>query len=252
MLASIRLCGNQRKVLLRYYRQPTDPALRLRAHIILLRADGHAWAVSAALLYCSTRTIARWQERFLAFGVAGLAGEPRGPQPWCRGWWQETVARWVTRSAPRAFGFVRSRWCCAVLVVLLWERCAVRVGRETVRLGLHRAQLVWRRPRPVVSRRDPERRATLQRLRQLLRALPPDETAVFEDEVDINTNPKIGSMWMRRGRQAAVVTPGDNAKRYLAGALPWRTGALLVTEGTRRNGALFVRHLEDLRCRLRR
>ena len=32
----------------------------------------------------------------------------------------------------------------------------------------------------------------------------------------------------------------------------WRTGTLWVTEGAQRDGALFVRHLEDLRLRLRR
>jgi hypothetical protein len=38
------------------------------------------------------------------------------------------------------------------------------------------------------------------------------------DEVDVNLNPKVGCMWMLRGHQAAVETPGTNEKRYLAGA----------------------------------
>jgi transposase len=92
----------------------------------------------------------------------------------------------------------------------------------------------------------------LQALRRLLRELPADETAVFQDEVDVHLNPKIGSMWMRRGQQAAVETPGDDEKRYLAGSMNWRTGTLLTTAGDKRDGALFVRHLEDLRHRLRR
>jgi putative transposase len=37
-----------------------------------------------------------------------------------------------------------------------------------------------------------------------------------------------------------------------AGSLHWRTGALLETAGPRRDGALFVRHLGELRDRLRR
>jgi transposase len=82
--------------------------------------------------------------------------------------------------------------------------------------------------------------------------LPQDETAVFEDEVDVNLNPKIGCMWMRRGHQAEVVTPGDNQKCYLAGSLHWRTGALITTCGAKRDGKLFVAHLHDLRRRLRR
>lgn len=45
-------------------------------------------------------------------------------------------------------------------------------------------------------------RKKLRKIRALLRDLPGDEMAVFQDEVDINTNPKISSMWMWRGQQA--------------------------------------------------
>lgn len=74
---------------------------------------------------------------------------------------------------------------------------------------------------------------------------------MFQDEVDLNLNPDIGCMWMQRGEQAEVVTPGNNVKRYLSGSMSWRTGELVVTQGTRRNAELFVAHLEDLRRRFR-
>jgi putative transposase len=86
-------------------------------------------------------------------------------------------------------------------------------------------------------------------------ATAPDESWVFLDEVDVNLNPKIGPMGMRRDQQAEVVTPGDNAKRYVAGSQHWRTGVVILTPGEPgpgRNAALFVRHLEDLRGRRRR
>ncbi len=41
----------------------------------------------------------------------------------------------------------------------------------------------------------------------------------YEDEVDIHLNPKIGADWQLRGQQKRVVTPGQNEKYYLAGAL---------------------------------
>jgi len=52
--------------------------------------------------------------------------------------------------------------------------------------------------------------------------------AVYEDEVDIHLNPKIGLDWMGLGQQKEVVTPGKNVKRYLAGAsgCPHRGSAL--------------------------
>lgn len=252
MSSSISVRPDQRKTLLHYYRRHHDPALRLRAQILLLLADGFSWAVIATVCYCSSRTIDRWQRRFRQGGVPALLGLPPGRRSRFLPGWIGVVVGWVTQLTPRAFGFLRSRWCCEAVVLLLWRFHRVDVSRETVRRWLHRAAIVWRRPRPVLRRRDPQREAILAGLRDLLLHLPADETVVFEDEVDINLNPKIGCMWMRKGRQAEVVTPGDNHKCYLAGSLHWRTGVLITTTGARRDGALFVRHLHELRRRLRR
>jgi transposase len=74
------------------------------------------------------------------------------------------------------------------------------------------------------------------------------------DEVEVHTNPKVGCMWMRRGEQAAVPTPGTDERRVLAGSLHWRTGRAFLTEGLPdegRTAALFCRHLDDLRRALR-
>jgi putative transposase len=252
MTSSIQLTSEERKTLLTHYRTGPDPQLRLRSHILLLLAEGLPWATITAVLFCSSRTIARWQARFLQDRVAGLASRPRGlPAHWGLGW-VAVMVTWVTTQTPRAFGFLRSRWCCEVVALLLWQRHGLTVSRETVRRHLHQADIVWRRPRPVLRRQDPQRAEILENLRQLLHNLPADETVVFEDEVDVNLNPKIGCMWMQRGQQAEVVTPGDNVKRYLAGSLHWRTGALIATSGDKRDGKLFVAHLHELRRRLRR
>jgi putative transposase len=252
MNSSIQLTAEERNALLDCYRSDPDPQLRLRAHIVLLLAQSLAWANIAAVLFCSSRTIARWKTRFQQGRLDGLPGWQRGPVARLGPRWLAVVVGWVTTQTPRAFGFLRSRWCCEVVVLLLWRLHRLEVSRETVRRHLHQADLVWRRPRPVLRREDPERAQILAGLRHLLRNLPADETAVFEDEVDVNLNPKIGCMWMRRGQQAEVVTPGDNVKRYLAGSLHWRTGTLITTAGDKRDGQLFVAHLHELRRRLRR
>jgi putative transposase len=250
--SSISLRPDQRKALLALYRRPPDSEVSHRAHLVLLLAEGYSWSTIAAVLFTSPSTIARWQQRFQEGGIEALAGQRPGRWPRFSGTWGGLVVRWVTQCSPRDFGFLRSRWTCAVVAWLLLTSFQLTVSRETVRRWLHQADLVWRRPRPVLRRQDPLRRRKLQALRRLLAKLPADEVAVFEDEGDINTNPKIGSMWMRRGQQAEVETPGDNEKRYLAGSMNWRTGALWVTQGKKRDGELFVRHLDDLRRRLRR
>jgi putative transposase len=255
MDGSIVLRGSQRKRLLELYRKEPDPQVGMRAHLILLLADGHAWAAIAAVLFCSTATVARWKSRFQRGGVEALREDGRGrPESACGPVrvWMGTAVRWATTLTPSSFGLARSRWCCSALVLVLFEAHHVRVSRETVRRWLHREQLVWRRPRPVLGPKDPRRAEKLRQLRGLLRHLPPDEVAVFQDEVDVNTNPKIGCAWMRRGEQAEVVTPGTNAKKYIAGSLNWRTGRLTTTAGGRRNAALFLAHLDDLRSAYRR
>ncbi len=251
MTPSIVLTPDQRNTLLRHYRRAPQPDWRLRAHILLLLADGWAWSVIAAALFTSSGTIARWQRRFREGGLGAVfaAGRPRPAAPWVA-----LVVRWVLELAPAAFGFARSRWSCEAVAVVLAEDHGHAVSRETVRRWLRRAGLVWRRPRPVLRPKDPDRAAKLLALRRLLRALPADETAVFMDEVEVHTNPKVGSMWMRKGEQAAVQTPGTNERRVLAGSIHWRTGRVFLTEGRPKEGrtaALFCRHLDDLRGALR-
>jgi putative transposase len=248
---SIRLRPTERKAALQVLRRGTDPELRLRAHILLLLDAGQPWVLIVAVLFTSSATINRWRKRFLRGGLDAVLARPRRS---AGRWWVALIIGWVTTRTPAAFGFVRSRWTCESVALVLREDWRVRVSRETVRRRLREAGLVWRRPRAVLGPKDPAYAVKLGKIRALLRELPESEVAVFEDEVDINTNPKIGSMWMWRGSQAEVVTPGTNEKRYLAGSLSWRSGELILTEGRPhqgRNTELFLAHLDELRRRLR-
>jgi putative transposase len=251
MDGSIQLRADERKTLLWQVRRGTDPQQRLRAHLLLLLDEGWSWNLIAAVLFTSSSTINRWRRRFEQDRLAALQPADQKRRSRWGSFWISLVIRWVTIQTPLDFGFLRSRWSCGTIVVLLREDHGIQVGRETVRRWLHQENLVWRRPRPVLGPQDPQRAAKVRRIRALLRDLPSDEVAVFQDEVDINTNPKIGSMWMRRGQQAEVVTPGSNAKRYLAGSLNWRSGDLIVTQGKKRNAELFLAHVDELRRRLR-
>jgi transposase len=79
--------------------------------------------------------------------------------------------------------------------------------------------------------------------------------AFYADEVDIHLNPKIGPDWMLPGQQKVVVTPGQNVKRYLAGALDTRSGQLLWVADRHKRSGLFidlvrhvVRRIPNARC----
>jgi putative transposase len=243
----LRLSAKERKTCLITYRA-ANPARR--ALILLLLDQGRSYREITAATLASPTMIRAVKKDWEAGGVACVLGTQE--QPFVVAWWLIVVVRWLLHKTPQDFGFFRTRWSCALLALLLWEQERIRISAETVRRGLRQMEFVWRRPRPVVGLHDPDHDAKLRKIRRLIASLPADETAVFQDEVDINLNPKIGACWMVRGEQAEVVTPGNNEKRYLAGSLHWRTGQLLLSApGRRRNADLFVAHLDDLRRRLR-
>jgi putative transposase len=255
MPKTFSLTAKQRDELLDISRKDPDPELRFRAPILLLLGEGYAWDTLEAMLFCSSRTVDRWLKRFQTEGVAGLTGRKRG-RPFRHGLgWVAVLVSWVTTKTPGDFGFLRSRWSCALLALLPRDREGVRARRETVRRWLHRGNLVYRRPRPVLVPDEEERQAKLAELGTLREGLPDDETAARQDEVEIHTDPKIGRMWMFKGHQAKVETPGTNQKRHLSGSIPGRTGTVFVTEAAPkqgRDGAVFLKHLDELRQRLRR
>ena len=253
MKRGLDLAPEQRARLLVLYRGCPDPEVRIRSHILLLLGDGHTWATVATLLFCSSRTIGRRAKRFHAEGVEAVAGHRPGRRPRLDPTWVELAVGRVTKHAPRDFGSLRGRWGCEAASLPMGRLHRARVGRETVRRRLRRGDLACRRPRPILGPRDPGRQGRLGSLRDLLASRPAGETAVSQDEVGITTNPGIGSMWMVRGQQAQVETPGNDEKRYLPGSIGWRAGRVLITQGKPRQGrdtALSLEHLDDLRSRL--
>src|SRR5512143_2621401 len=162
MPKTFSLTAKQHDELLHISRKDPDPELRFRAHILLLLGEGYSWDTIEAMLFCSSRTVDRWLKRFQAEGVGGLTGKKRG-RPFRFGLgWVAVLVSWVTTKTPRDFGFLRSRWSCALLALLLRDREGVNASRETVRRWLHRGHLVYRRPRPVLkpdegdTRNEPE------------------------------------------------------------------------------------------------
>jgi putative transposase len=249
MEGSITLSAEQRKLLLHFLRFADDVRLSRRAHVVLLLADGHSYRDIRTVAYVSFDFVSDCVRRFREGSMESLLTMALKPPEPSR---LEGLLAALLEKTPEDFGYLRSRWSCDTLAeVLAWEN-DIHVSAETVRRALHRANFVWRRPRPVLGRQDDKYKQKLRRIHNLLQSLPSKETAVFEDEVDVHLNPKIGSCWMPCGKQTEVETPGNNDKRHLAGSLVWRTGTLLVSPAhSRRNADLFLAHLDDLRRRLR-
>src|SRR4051794_10319836 len=105
MNSTIPLSAEERKTLLHYLRRHADPHLRQRAHVILLLAAGPAWSVICRVLFCSSRTVARWKGRFEQGRVGTLLGLPQGAPPSYGPRWSALAVRWVSGLTPRAKGF---------------------------------------------------------------------------------------------------------------------------------------------------
>jgi putative transposase len=250
MDGSISLSKKDCKIALHAYRHAACARTVRRALVLMLLGRGWSYRRIAEATLVSHETIAEVKRCYRREGVEAALG--RKPERFVAPRWLIIVLRWLVARTPQDFGFFRQRWSCEMLSILLREKHGIRLSAETVRRGLRRMDFVWRRPRPVIGLTDPDYEAKLRAIRQLLAELPGDEAAVFQDEVDVHLNPKIGCQWMVRGEQAEVVTPGDNEKRHLAGSLVYRTGTLLVSPPEkRRNAAMFIAHLDDLRRRLR-
>jgi transposase len=247
----IRLSGCERKTALNFIQRGGDHRVVRRSHVLVLLAEGHPVRTIAALLFCSFDLIASVRREYQHGGLTAALGTQRVIER-VPGWWGRLLC-WVTKRTPWDFGISRSRWSCETLARVIGAKVGVHLGRERVRVILLQLGLVWRRPRPVIGPFDPEHDAKMQEIRQLRATLPADEVVVYQDEVQVDLNPKIGSQWMLEGVQAEVVTPGDNERRHLAVSMLAGSGRLIVSRPTRRrNSQQFIAHLEDLCWRLRR
>lgn len=250
MEGSIKLSRQEFKTALGIYRNGGSARSARRAHVLLLLHEGMSFRQIMKIAFSSSDLVAGVKERYLAGGVDAAIAEPADDD--AVPFWQDVVCDWALHKTPQDFGYFRSRWSCELLAMVLKERHGIGVSAETIRRGLHARNFAWRRPRPIVGLTDPEYAPKMRRIRRLLATMPGDEVAVFQDEVDVHLNPKIGSQWMPVGQQATVETPGNNVKRHVAGSLVWNTGTLIASAPTtRRNAQAFIAHLDDLRRRLR-
>jgi transposase len=246
IVPKVRYSVKQR--LLKHLRQCRNAGLRVRYLIIINLLNGRGAYETADVLGVHNTTVYRVTKRFCLHGEWGLLD---GREDNGTGKLDERylmVLYEVVRSSPQEHGWRRPTWTREMLVETLAQKTGKRIHVATMSRALALVQARRGRPRPTVCCPwSPAAKARrLNAIRKLLATLPRRQVAVYEDEVDIHLNPKIGLDWMVRGQQKEVVTPGQNVKRYLAGALDVRTGLLTWVEGERKNSALFIALLERL------
>lgn len=225
----------------------------LALHMLLLCAAGRNPTDIAAVLFCSRSSVYRTVRAYRE-GTLGLEHDARGRllPPVRATVLLPTLRRSLLallKVPPRAYGWCRTRWSCATLALTLQSKRGIIVSAETLRRWLHEIGWVWKRAKLVAKDTDPHRVERLARIRYRFEQLKRCEAMVFADELDIHLLPKVGYAWMPTGTQVEVMTPGQNQKHYLAGALELTTGTLHHCLGPRKTNALFRDLLTDLEAR---
>jgi transposase len=245
---TIVLHPQTRAKLERVARRCTDADTRVRYLIVCRAAGGWAGARVAEALGCARSTVSHTLDRYEALGEAGLIdrrednGRARADAAYV------AVVRWVLAGTPGDFFHRRPTWTKALLIQTAKQYTGVTVSKTTMgrvlrAIGARRGRAKPTAPCPWSKRRKNQRVAMI---RALVDALPSDQACVWEDEADIDLNPRIGADWTLPGEQRLVMTPGRNVKRYFAAAMDAATDRLVWVRGERKDSRLFIALLKRL------
>jgi transposase len=223
--------------------------MRLRYLMIINVSNGRSTRQTAKVLHVHHTTVGRVVQRFRQYGEAGLQDgrADNGADKLGEGYLQRLHT--IVSLSPDIYGWRRPTWTRELLIETMVRLTGVRIHATTMSRALALIKARRGRPKPIVGCPWPKAAKTrrLRQLQSLVATLPRRERVFYEDEVDIHLNPKIGLDWMVQGQQKRVLTPGQNEKRYLAGALDVRTGMVTWVEGERKTSYLFLDLLDRLR-----
>lgn len=159
----------------------------------------------------------------------------------------------VLRRTPQDFGWPRPTWTRELLCREMMRQGFRAIAVCTMGRALHDVGARLGMARPIVLCPWPHKRKerVLRELRALASRSSESEPVLYADEIDIHLNPRIGRDWMLRGHQRRIVTPGQNVKHYIAGALAAHDDVMTWVDGPRKNSTLFVQLLFRLRSSYR-
>jgi transposase len=239
----IKLNDTQRAALRQLARQAVG-RISERAHFVLLSDQGHSPPEIGQLMGYAAATVRTWLQAYEAEGITGLKDAPRSGRP-CVDKLLTAVVQAQASQAPPNFGYLPGYWTVALLMLHLAGRFRIRISLSTLRRALHRAEFRWTRPKLAPARRPDALAAPKQaKLEQVL--ADSGATLMAEDECDVHLLPILRAMWQRRGEQRRLITPGQNRKRGVFGALNLRTGEWLYHVTDRKRGVEFIALLTAL------
>lgn len=226
----------------------TDVLLAARYRIIALSAEGWSRPRIAAALGWNVASISQVRKRWLREGEAGLIDKREDNGPCKVTDHYAAMLRILTRDRSTDWGHRRPTWTLRLLIRTMTNLTGITISTTTMSrllksLGVRPRAVKALTPCPWSQR---ARRRRMEQVHGLITRLRPDEAAVWEDETDIDLNPRIGRDWMPMGVRRTVMTPGRNVKHQFAAAMDARNGRVIWADGARKNSGLFIALLEKL------
>lgn len=224
-----------------------------RYQVILALARRLGVSQVHALTKLARSSIYRIRQHFVAEGIHGL--RDRRSERSADKVSEQYLDRLLTLigETPRQYHWERSTWTRELLAKQLKQETEIDVHRSHIGRLLQQLDIRWGRARPIAKQWMTVRQkaAKMRKINALLRDIPEQHVVIYEDEVDIHLNPKIGSAWMPCGEQHEIETPGQNQKRYVFGGLNAVTGQVTYTVSDRKRADGFIEWLSVLWKRYR-
>ncbi|HGB2132537.1 TPA: IS630 family transposase [Salmonella enterica subsp. enterica serovar 13,23:b:-] len=236
----------QRRMMKKNVQKSKDKGFCRRLTAILMLYSGLTVTAVAEHLCAARSSVGRWINLFIQLGEAGLISRKPGRSKGYPVQAIQKILRSLVESSPLVFGWLRSRWSVELLVLALSELFGITFNKSTIYRLIRLAGIVWRRAVPTVNSPDPLYNEKVLALRTKLLNQNDENLVFYEDEVDIDFNPKIGADWQLKGEQKQVITPGINQKNYFAGVLNAKTGEVHYVSDPKKNTGLFISMLEYL------
>lgn len=239
---------NERRQMQKIIHKTPDKNHARRLIAMLMLHRGERVSDVARTLCCARSSVGRWINWFTLSGLEGLQSLPAGRS---RRWPFEhicTLLRELIKHSPGDFGYQRSHWSTELMALKIKEIAGCQLHAGTIRRWLPSAGIMWRRAAPTLHIRDPHKDEKMVAIHKALDECSLEHPVFYEDEVDIHLNPKIGADW----QQKRVMTPGQNEKYYLAGALHSGTGKISYVGGNSKRSSLFISLLKHLKATYRR
>jgi transposase len=195
------LTESQRHTLAEIMHHEAIPRARVRAHGILLSAQGMKIKEIAKIYQVDRDTVATWITQWEQHGVASLYDKPRSGRPRKLTPEEQDLARQYIKEEPR---------CLKQVIERLHQKTAKRLSISSLKRLAKKARLRWKRVRKSLkSLRDPEEFTTCQRELEALQKQE-DQGKIdlyYFDESGFTLDPYIPYAWQEPGTVIEIPAP---------------------------------------------